>query len=132
MNRSENMRRIKSTGMGPEMRVRKLLHALGYRYRLHRYDLPGRPDIVFPRRRKIIFVHGCFWHQHTCRDGRKPKSNSDYWKPKLARNVARDKAHKAELTKSGWEVLTVWECETKTLETLQPRLQRFLGDARVK
>jgi DNA mismatch endonuclease (patch repair protein) len=77
-------------------------------------------------------VHGCFWHQHTCRDGRKPKSNSDYWKPKLARNVARDKAHKAELTKSGWEVLTVWECETKTLETLQPRLQRFLGDARVK
>ena len=112
--RSENMRRIKSKGMKPEMVVRRLVHGLGYRYRLHRKDLPGKPDLVFGPRRSVIFVHGCFWHQHeACKDGRLPASNEDYWLPKLARNVERDKEKALALQEAGWRVLAVWECEAR-------------------
>ena len=97
--RSENMRRIKSKGMKPELAVRKIVHGMGYRYRLHRKDLPGKPDLVFGPARKAIFVHGCFWHQHTeCREGRPPGSNTGYWGPKLARNIERDAGNLARLT----------------------------------
>ena len=127
--RSENMRRIKSKGMKPEMTVRKLAHRLGYRFRLHRKDLPGKPDLVFPGRRKVIFVHGCFWHQHrdlACRDGRPPQSNLEYWKPKLERNRDRDESALKELGEAGWQVLTVWECETRNAQELEKRLTEFL------
>lgn len=125
--RSENMRRIKSKGMKPEMLVRRMVHRLGYRYRLHRRDLPGKPDLVFGPRRAVVFVHGCFWHQHDCRAGRVPSSNREYWEPKLARNVERDKERRLELEALGWRVLEVWECEIKDKATLADRLVTFLG-----
>ncbi|RYH00686.1 DNA mismatch endonuclease Vsr [Salipiger sp. IMCC34102] len=125
--RSENMRRIKSTGMKPEMVVRRLVHGLGYRYRLHRKDLPSKPDLVFGSRRSVVFVHGCFWHQHDCRDGRVPSSNRQYWESKLARNVERDRKTQQELESAGWRVLVVWECEIKDEATLADRLVAFLG-----
>ncbi len=125
--RSENMRRIKSKGTKPEMVVRRLVHGLGYRYRLHRKDLPGKPDLVFGPRRAVVFVHGCFWHQHDCRDGRVPSSNREYWEPKLARNVERDRMTRHELEAAGWRVLVVWECEIKDDATLVDRLVTFLG-----
>jgi DNA mismatch endonuclease (patch repair protein) len=122
------MRAIRSTGMKPEMLVRRLVHSLGYRYRLHRHDLPGRPDLVFSRSRKIIFVHGCFWHQHPgCKLAHRPRSNLDYWTGKLARNVARDVAHLAALKKDGWKVLVIWECQTKKDARLAARVRRFLA-----
>jgi len=128
--RSANMRQIKSKGMKPERLVRSMIHAMGYRFRLHRADLPGKPDLVFPARRKIIMVHGCFWHGHedpACAVGRRqPKSNLDYWLPKLARNRARDAASQASLNGMGWEVLTVWECELRDSETLRRRIADFL------
>ena len=131
--RTENMRRIKSKGMKPEMLVRSLVHALGYRYRLHRAGLPGKPDLVFPSRRKVVFVHGCFWHGHddpACVDGqRQPKSNLGYWLPKLARNKARDADNAAALTALGWQVMTVWECETRKSAGLEQRIRVFLGAA---
>ncbi len=129
--RSENMRRIRSKGTKPELIVRQLAHKLGYRFRLHRTDLPGKPDLVFPRRRKIIMVHGCFWHGHddpACVDGqRKPKSNLDYWLPKLARNKARDAANLAALQALGWQLRIVWECEVRDAAALRHRLTAFLG-----
>ena len=129
--RSENMRRIRSKDTKPELVVRRMLHALGYRYRLHRKDLPGKPDLVFGRRRKAIFVHGCFWHQHdACREGRKPSSNSQYWGPKLDRNKQRDMEAYAKLRELGWSIEVVWECEIATLENLSDRLRRFLEDRR--
>lgn len=124
------MRRIKSKGMKPEMLVRRLVHGMGYRYRLHVPDLPGKPDLVFPSRHKVIFVHGCFWHLHKdpkCPDRREPKSNQDYWKPKLARNRQRDAAHKAALESAGWSVLTVWECETRDPAALVASVRAFLA-----
>lgn len=125
--RSERMRRIRSYDTGPEMVVRRFVHAMGYRYRLHSKELPGRPDLVFRSRKKVIFVHGCFWHLHeSCRDGRIPKSRQDYWQPKLLRNKKRDAEHLAALETSGWTVLTVWECETKDLSVLQAKLRAFL------
>ena len=127
--RSENMANIRAKGMKPEMFVRRLVHSMGYRYRLHQKDLPGKPDLVFSSRNKVIFVHGCFWHQHCnedCKIMRKPKSNKDYWLPKLERNVERDKAHKQALENSGWNVLVVWECEIKKDEWLTKRLSDFL------
>jgi DNA mismatch endonuclease (patch repair protein) len=128
--RSANMRRIKSKGMKPELVVRKAVFALGYRYRLHRSDLPGNPDLVLPGRRKIIFVHGCFWHGHenpACADGRRrPKSNLDYWLPKLARNKERDQASCDALSAAGWRVLTLWECDLQDREALNIRLRQFL------
>lgn len=128
--RSANMRQIKSKGMKPELAVRRLVHSLGYRYRLHREDLPGKPDLVFVHRRKVIFVHGCFWHQHSkpnCRYAHTPRSNSDYWGPKLARNVERDKRSRQLLAKEGWKAATVWECELKNLPAVSKKLQKFLG-----
>jgi len=127
--RSENMRRIKSGGMKPEIAVRRLIHSLGYRYRLHRHDLPGRPDIVLGPRRKIVFIHGCFWHSHSkkgCPRTRVPKSNLSYWIPKLTRTRARDEQNTVELRKLGWRVFVVWECETANLNRLRQRLQAFL------
>lgn len=127
--RSENMRRIRSTSTKPEMAVRKLIYSMGYRYRVHRRDLPGKPDIVFGPRRKIIFVHGCFWHQHPisgCLDSRRPKSNTAYWESKLRRNIERDTAAQANLESAGWQVLVVWECETRDLAALTEKLRRFL------
>jgi DNA mismatch endonuclease, patch repair protein len=124
------MAAIRSKNMKPELAVRRLVHALGYRYRLHRKDLPGKPDLVFGRRRQAIFVHGCFWHVHpdpACLDSRRPKSNTSYWNAKLTRNVERDTAQLAELAELGWCVLVVWECETRDPAKLSARLRRFLG-----
>ena len=125
------MRAIRSSGTKAEIKVRHLLHSLGYRYRLNRKDLPGKPDIVFPGRRKVIFVHGCFWHQHedpACADGRMPKSRLNYWVPKLTRNRQRDKENEAALKAAGWDVLVVWECEVEKFppEELISKLIFFL------
>ena len=129
--RTENMRRIKSKGMKPELIVRQLAHRLGFRFRLHRKDLPGKPDLVFPSRKKIILVNGCFWHGHddpNCVDGRrKPKTNLDYWLPKLARNQERDRAQQAQLTALGWSILVIWECQTRGQNRLAERLKEFLN-----
>jgi DNA mismatch endonuclease, patch repair protein len=128
--RSANMAAIRSKDMKPEMIVRRLVHGMGYRYRLHRKGLPGKPDLVFGPKRKVIFVHGCFWHQHDkaeCLDGRLPKSNTGYWGPKLQRNVERDQSNVVELSKQGWDVLVVWECETGDEGSLRQRLQKFLN-----
>lgn len=127
--RSENMRAIRSKGMAPEMIVRKVAHALGFRFRLHCKDLPGKPDLVFAGRKKVIFVHGCFWHQHpdpSCKIARLPKSNLDYWLPKLERNVTRDAQHITDLEAAGWDVLTIWECEAKDRPLLDAKLTKFL------
>ncbi|MGO9546226.1 MAG: very short patch repair endonuclease [Rhodomicrobium sp.] len=127
--RSRNMASIRSKHMKPELTVRKAAHALGFRFRLHRKDLPGKPDLVFPKYRAVIFVHGCFWHQHAepkCLDGRPPKSNLGYWGPKLARNKARDTASRAALEAEGWRVLVVWECETKDAAALAVKILGFL------
>ena len=126
--RSENMRRIRSKGMQPEVEVRKMVHHLGYRFRLHDPKLPGKPDLVFPSRRKIILVHGCFWHQHNstrCKVTRLPKSNLNYWLQKLSTNVRRDALHKKALRAAGWKVLTIWECEIDR-NALTKRVIRFL------
>lgn len=121
------MRAIRSKDMKPEMVVRRAAFAQGYRYRLHRKDLPGKPDLAFIGRRKAIFVHGCFWHQHpNCPEGRPPRSNTDYWGPKLARNVERDLANEAMLIELGWKTLTVWECETCDSSKLAERIRNFL------
>lgn len=126
--RSKTMRAVKSTNTTPELQVRKLLTRAGYRYRLHRRDLPGAPDIVFPGRRKCIFVHGCFWHQHDCaRGNRQPKDNANYWARKLQRNQERDLEHIKQLTLADWKVLVVWECELRRPSNVQKRLARFLG-----
>ena len=112
------------------MAVRRLLHRLGYRYRLHRADLPGRPDIVFGPRRKVIFVHGCFWHGHSCRRGsRKPKTNAEYWERKIAGNIARDRRQLAELAAGGWTALTLWECQVDDEERLARDLEAFLSSS---
>ncbi|MFZ1108975.1 MAG: DNA mismatch endonuclease Vsr [Rhodomicrobium sp.] len=127
--RSKNMAAIRSKDMKPELAVRKLAHGLGFRFRLHRKDLPGKPDLVFPKYKAVIFVHGCFWHQHGvagCLDGKQPKSNSNYWVPKLARNVERDAINRASLEEDGWRVLVIWECETKQFDLLAPRIRQFL------
>lgn len=126
--RSANMRAIRSAGMKPEMLVRRLAFGLGFRYRLHRKSLPGKPDLVFGPRRKVIFVHGCFWHQHAiCIDGKMPKSNTGYWHTKLARNIERDAENLAALKAMGWKPLVIWECETKDPKKLSTKIKRFLG-----
>lgn len=125
--RSRNMARIRSHNTKPEKTVRHLVTALGLRYRLHRRDLPGKPDLVFGPRRTVLFVHGCFWHQHAnCRAGRMPTAHRDFWSAKLTRNTERDAETKRALQQLGWRVLTVWECETKHPEKLQRRLARLL------
>lgn len=126
--RSATMRAVKGKNTTPELVVRRLTHSLGYRYRLHQSDLPGRPDLVFSARRKAIFVEGCFWHGHGCRRGaRIPKENRDYWTAKIARNKARDVQNRERLRELGWAVLTVWECEMKDRTILSDRLVAFLG-----
>jgi DNA mismatch endonuclease (patch repair protein) len=127
ISRSENMRRIRSKDTAPELVVRRLLRKLGFSgYRIHRADLPGKPDIAFIAHKKAIQVHGCFWHGHTCQEGsRKPKSNQSYWLPKIALNRTRDKANAAKLSLLGWSVLTVWECELQSPE-LTERIRAFV------
>ncbi|WBQ09356.1 DNA mismatch endonuclease Vsr [Hyphomonadaceae bacterium ML37] len=126
--RSAVMAAVKGQGTKPEMIVRRLVHGLGYRFRLHRKDLPGKPDLAFPGRRAVIFVNGCFWHGHDCaRGARQPKQNAAYWTAKIARNRARDAASDAALADAGWRVMTVWECEMKDRAGLAARLQGFLG-----
>ena len=124
------MQAVKGKDTAPEISVRRLLHAAGFRYRLHAKSLPGRPDIVFPARGKVIFVHGCFWHGHGCQNGRLPKSRLDYWAPKIEANKERDARKEAELRDLGWDVLVLWQCETKNAEELRTRLWTFLGDRR--
>lgn len=130
--RSENMSRIRSTETRPELHVRKLVRSLGYSgYRLHRKDLPGKPDIAFIGRKKAIFVHGCFWHQHpdpSCLDGRLPKSRQDYWLPKLERNRKRDAMAFNQLTEAGWTVLVIWECDLRREAELTKKIQKFLAN----
>jgi DNA mismatch endonuclease (patch repair protein) len=126
--RSANMARIRSKDTKPEMLVRRALHRLGFRYRLHVRELPGRPDIVLPKIRKIIEVKGCFWHGHNCIDGRVPKSNQDYWQPKLLRNRTRDKSNARKLRRLGWSVCSLWECRICKLDRpgLEALLERIL------
>jgi len=125
--RSEVMRRVKAKGTSPELKVRRMLWNLGLRYRLHRKDLPGAPDIVLPGRRLVVFVHGCFWHGHDCaRGARVPKQNRDYWTAKIGRNRARDERNEAELRARGWTPLVVWECELKDEPGLRARLEAVL------
>lgn len=127
--RSKRMGRVRNKDTRPEMLVRSLTHRLGYRFRLHRKDLPGRPDLVFPSRKKVVFVHGCFWHRHPlpdCRLARMPKSKLDFWEPKLRGNRERDIENERRLHNLGWSVLTIWECQLGDLDDLQARLQGFL------
>ena len=121
------MARVRGKDTGPEMRVRRLVHEMGYRYRLHRRNLPGVPDLAFSSRRKVIFVHGCWWHGHDCPGGRKrPKTNKSYWLPKLERNRTRDAANQAELRARGWGALVLWECQLKDTAGLRKRIGDFL------
>lgn len=127
--RSERMRRVRAAHTRPELAVRKLVHGLGYRYRLHRRDLPGRPDLVFVKRRKVIFVHGCFWHSHPdpgCRLARMPKSRGEFWRPKLLGNRRRDEDVASRLVQRGWTSLAIWECQLKDLERLENIVREFL------
>lgn len=129
--RSANMQRIKSKDMKPELHVRRVVHRLGYRFRLHRCDLPGKPDLVFPARKKVIFVHGCFWHQHPdpdCRIAHMPRSNTSYWLPKLVRTTERDAQNLQALTGLGWTTLVLWECKLSDATGLAAQLQGFLDE----
>jgi DNA mismatch endonuclease, patch repair protein len=129
--RSENMRNIRSANTRPEVSVRSMLHRMGYRFRLHVKNLPGKPDIVLPRHGKIVLVHGCFWHQHSqCGEGRMPASRQQYWLPKLTRNIERDLEHKKALRKLGWNVLVIWECELRHLRRVEAKLARFIAKDR--
>jgi DNA mismatch endonuclease, patch repair protein len=121
------MARVRKTDTRPELRVRRAAHGLGYRYRLHRKDLPGTPDLVFPKLRKVIFVHGCFWHQHrACKSATIPRVRQAYWLPKLARNQQRDYATLEALRFKGWHALVIWECETRDARALEAKLAKFL------
>ena len=126
--RARIMRQVRSKDTAPEMLVRRIAHGLGFRFRLHRPDLPGKPDLTFPVFRSIIFVHGCFWHRHDCPAGSKhPKTNAVYWSEKISHNVARDARHLAELRDDGWAVLVIWECETRNQSLVAARIAGFLG-----
>lgn len=124
--RSERMSRIRNKDSKAEMRVRKLIHSMGYRYRLHAKDILGRPDIVFRPRQKLIFVHGCFWHGHKCSLGRMPKSRLDFWQNKIQTNKERDERVLEELIAEGWRVLVIWECQIKDVDSLSARIKEFL------
>lgn len=125
--RSATMRAVKSKNTRLEMRVRRLLHRAGYRYRLHCAYLPGKPDLVFPGRRKIILLHGCFWHGHDCRPKIRPTSNTDYWTPKIEGNKARDVRNIAAIRREGWQVLILWECQVKDVATFMNTITAFLS-----
>lgn len=121
------MSRVKSKDTTPEMIVRKQAFAMGYRYRLHKKDLPGKPDLVFAGRKKIIFVHGCFWHQHQgCPGSKRPASNTEYWSKKLDGNIARDEKNRELLIRMGWDVLIIWECQTRNRQTVRNLIREFL------
>lgn len=127
--RSERMSRVKGKHTGPEMVVRRIVHAMGYRYRLHGKGLPGRPDLVFHARRRVIFVHGCFWHRHSdsaCKLARLPKSRLDFWIPKLDANKTRDVENRRKLKSLGWKTLVVWECQLKKPLSLERKIRSFL------
>jgi len=128
--RSEIMSRIKGKDTKPELVVRRLLHRMGYRFRLHRKDLPGKPDVVLPKWRTVVFVHGCFWHGHDCPRGSGPATNAEFWREKIRRNKERDERATAELEAAGWAVKTVWECELKNPEALLPKLRMAATDER--
>ncbi|MDV4155887.1 very short patch repair endonuclease [Rhizobium brockwellii] len=130
--RSWTMAQVGQKNTKPEMIVRRLIHGLGYRYRLHKRGLPGTPDLVFPSRKKVLFVHGCFWHSHSdknCKFSRRPKSRTDYWEPKLARNAERDAITEQRLRSDGWDVLVVWECQLRDFQSLASKISDFLGPA---
>lgn len=129
--RSALMARIRGVDTKPELWVRRALHAQGYRFRLHVRGLPGRPDIVFAKRRTAVFVHGCFWHRHGCKKTTHPKSRQDYWQDKFAKNVARDRRNLDALASDGWRIFVVWECEVAGDGTLLDRLSTFLGPPRI-
>ena len=130
--RSRILRAVKSTNTKPELILRRALHSRGFRYRLHSRSLPGRPDLALPGRRKVIFVNGCFWHQHPhCSNARLPQTNRGYWLPKLKRNVERDAGNIAALRKLGWDALVVWECELANIQSVLPRVLAFLSDTRL-
>ena len=125
--RSAVMRAVRGKDTKPEMRVRRTLHRMGFRYRLHRRDLPGRPDIVLPKHKTVIFIHGCFWHGHAgCSRADRPASNTAYWTRKLDRTIARDAANVAALHKAGWRVVTAWECEITTEAAIEARIRSVL------
>ncbi|MDZ5698646.1 DNA mismatch endonuclease Vsr [Chelativorans sp. M5D2P16] len=129
--RSAMMARVRGKDTQPELRVRRVAHALGFRHRLHRRDLPGSPDLVFPRLRKVILVHGCYWHRHrNCRFAYTPKSNTEFWERKFRANQERDRRALSELTELGWDTLVIWECETEDLEHLRERVASHLGGVR--
>ena len=125
--RSQRMKLIRNRDTKPEMLVRRLVHSLGYRYRLHGKALPGTPDLIFPSRHKVVFVHGCFWHLHECNYYKYPKSRLDFWAPKLKRNQAKDAEVEIQLKELGWDQLTIWECQTKDRSQLALRIKDFLG-----
>lgn len=121
------MARVRSKDTGPERAVRSLLHRLGYRFRLHRRELPGVPDLTLPKYRTVVFVHGCFWHQHKgCKAAERPASNCEYWDAKLDRNLSRDAENKKRLKALGWKVVVVWECQLRNPERLSERLHQLL------
>jgi DNA mismatch endonuclease (patch repair protein) len=125
--RSEIMSRIKGVNTKPELIVRSLLHRLGYRFRLHRKDLSGKPDIVLPRHKKVIFVHGCFWHGHKgCKRSSIPSSNTEFWETKITKNVERDKAKTRELRRQGWKVLILWQCQIKDADNVVKKIKKFI------
>jgi DNA mismatch endonuclease, patch repair protein len=121
------MQSVGTKDTGPEITVRKTAHKLGFRYSLYRKDLPGKPDLVFSSRHKIIFVHGCFWHGHGCKKGKLPKSKLEYWAPKIEQNKRRDRRNVRNLRKNGWDVLSVWQCQTKSPKRLETKLSKFLN-----
>ena len=128
--RSERMGRVRAKDTKPELAVRRLVHGMAYRYRLHRKTLPGKPDLVFPGRKKVIFVHGCFWHRHPdpkCRLARLPKSKREFWVPKLEGNRIRDEKNQSRLSDLGWNSLVIWECQVRDTEMLRSRIREFLG-----
>lgn len=130
--RSWVMSRIRSKNTSPELMVRSLAHRLGFRFRLHRKDLPGKPDLVFPSRKKVIFVHGCFWHAHNCSRGKRtPKTNIEYWSVKIRKNSERDIKVQAELKDLGWDVLIVWECDLKNLDKMTHNINEYLSNMNV-
>lgn len=125
--RSKIMRNIKSKDTRPEMAVRRLIYSMGYRYRLYGKGLPGKPDLVFRKKQRVLFIHGCFWHQHEgCKKSHIPRSNLDYWLPKLEKTKIRDKEHLQNLENDGWQVLVIWECQLKDIEGLEHRIRAFL------
>ena len=126
--RSRNMSAIKSKNTKPEIAVRKLLHSMGYRFRLHRKDLPGSPDIVLPKYKTVIFVHGCFWHRHeNCRYASIPKTRKEFWENKFKTNVKRDKEIQEKIKNIGWKYVVIWECEARNIESIEEKIKRFLN-----